>query len=417
MGMARPPLLRGELAPQGAIDLLRDLERRRLTGTLRFESEDASGELVLFGGEIAVEQPSRDDGRDPVDVLLELGAGSYEVQQRLPPLAVSKGTDFVRTGSLAVHVPADLMSYCEHAGLSGALVLEHEGHRAEAIYDAGELLAIQLDGEGESDLSAIFAWDEGRFRIELDPEIPASYREEEAPTTRLPVTPREGTPRREDTRQFLRVLELALVDVIDKSERARSPTRTSPPLPPPPKARPRPASLPPPPPSKRRDQQTVRLIYLSGDPPPPADAPSSTRHVGRGAAEPVLTDARPERRSVHVHSEPEAMAKKKKQGGKDRAEPSEREERASEEVEAAPREEDAPEPKSEPAAEPAAAAAPPRKADDEQPEQPADADAAGAPSPAAHPPGNPMLAVAWAIGVLLIGLLILGALARLPAIQ
>ncbi|HEY8427036.1 MAG TPA: DUF4388 domain-containing protein, partial [Sandaracinaceae bacterium] len=237
--MARPPVVRGELAEGGAIELLRDLEHQRVTGTLRFAGGGVEGEIELHGGQIAIEQPPRADGRDPVDLFLELREGRYEVHARLPTLPVSKGDDYERTGSLAVHVPADLMNYCEHAGLSGMLELRHQGRRVEAIYEAGELLAIQLDGDGTADLSEVFGWAQGRFRIVLDPAIPARYREEEAPTTPMPAAPRDGASKREDTRQFLRVVELALVDVIEKSEKARSPTRTSPPLPPPPKARPR----------------------------------------------------------------------------------------------------------------------------------------------------------------------------------
>lgn len=412
--MARPPVLRGELAKGGAIELLRELEQKRITGVLRYEDGASAGEIVLYGGEIAVEQPPREDALDPVEVLLELGAGRYEVHQRLPPLAVSKGDDYVRTGSLAVHVPADLMRYCEHAGLSGVLELRHEGRRAEAIYEAGELLAIQIDGEGTTtDLSEIFGWEQGRFRVELDPGAPTRFREEEATTTELPVVPREGK-KREDTRQFLRVLEMALVDVIDKSERARSPTRTSPPLPPPPKARPRPVSVPPP--EKRStDEHTVRLIYLSGDPPAVAPKDTSTRHVQRGdAAEAVLTEARPERRAAHPQAEPEAMAKKK---NRDAASAKSREASDADELKADATEEasdadelkaDAPEEES-PAGQNEARLepAPPEAA---PPAAPAAAAKKGA-------PGHPLEAAAWAIGVLLLGLLILAVLARLPPVE
>ncbi|HJL16455.1 MAG TPA: DUF4388 domain-containing protein [Sandaracinaceae bacterium LLY-WYZ-13_1] len=311
--MARPPVLSGEIPEGGAIELLRDVEMRRLTGVLCFEALDgeARGEIALFGGEIAVDQPEREDGRDPVDVLLSLGAAHYEVHQRLPPLPVSRGDDLAKSGSLAVHVPADLMNYCEHAGLTGVLELRHEGRRAEAVYDAGELLAIELDGEDSDDLHEVFGWEQGRFRVAIEPRAPARLRDEQAP---LPQTGDAWSPappkKREDTRQFLRVVQMALADVMHESERARSPTRTSPPLPPPPKARPRPATVPPPKP-RRRDEQTVRLIYLTGDAPAAAAPDASTRHVrGDVTAELALTDARPERRATPEESE--AMAKKRK---------------------------------------------------------------------------------------------------------
>lgn len=414
--MARPPVLSGELAERGAIELLRELEHRRVTGTLRFEGARASGQIVLYGGEIAVEQPPREDGLDPVDVLLDLGPGRYEVHQRLPPLAVSKGDDFVRTGSLAVHVPADLMNYCEHAGLTGVLELRHEGRRAEALYEAGELLAIQLDGEGTDDLTEIFGWEQGRFRIEIDPAAPERARDE-APTTELPVVPREGKPKREDTRQFLRVLELALVDVIDKSERARSPTRTSPPLPPPPAARPRPASLPPPR-GRRPDAQTVRLIYLSGDPPASTEADKSTRHVTRGDAEAVFTEARPERRAADPEPDEMAKTKKKKKQPVEAAPPPEEPRASAEEAEAedaeAGEQARAPEAAAQDATEEAAAE---EAAAEEAAAEAAPAARGSSPAPAPAPAGGTLGAVAWAFGVLLLGLLILAVLARLPPIE
>lgn len=381
--MARPPVLTGALREGGAIELLRELEQKHITGVLRFESGDVVGEISLYGGEIAVDQAPREDGRDPVDLLLGLGPGRYEVDQRLPPLSVSKGDDFVKSGSLAVHVPADLMSYCEHAGLTGVLELRHEEHRAEAIYDAGELLAIELDGRGEADLSEVFAWEQGRFRIELDIDAPTRFREENAPTTQRPaVTPK----RREDTRQFLRVVEMALVDVIDQSERARSPTRTSPPLPPPPKARPRPPAVAPP--ERRTGEHTVRLIYLGGDPPDRQDD-ASTRHVRKGEApELALTEAQPERRAASL-PEPEPMAKQKTSnpGSKEASAEPAREGDASDGA-------------------PAVSAS--------EPVAPADR---AAPAPAPPPAASVLGAVAWAFGFVVLGLVILAVLARLPPVQ
>lgn len=405
--MSRPSVLSGTLSEGGAIELLRELEEKRITGELRFESDDEAGMIALYGGAIAVEQELRGDGRDSVDVLLELTDGRYEIRPRLPTLPVSKGDDFVKTGSLAVHVPADLMGYCEGGGLTGRLELRHEGRRAEAIYDAGELLAIELDGREDVDLSEVFGWEQGRFRIELDPEAPARFRAaEEAPTTEYVAVPKEEVPgarreeppreapqdapardsKREDTRQFLRVVEMALVDVLDKSERARSPTRTSPPMPPPPKARPRPPAMPPPPPKKRPDDHTVRLIYLGGDP-PKIQRDTSTRHVAKGrASETALTVARPERRAVQA-AEPENMANKReiekeksKSDGDEPVEAGVRAERVEQDV------------LPEPAVAPVPASTP-------------------------EPPANPLASVAWAFGVLLLGLTILALLAKLPPLQ
>ncbi len=386
--MARPPVLSGELREGGAIELLRELEQRRITGVLRFESDSASGEIELYGGEIAVQQPAREDGRDPVDVLLGLGPGRYQVTQRLPVLSVSRGDDYAKRGSLAVHVPADLMTYCEQAGLTGTLELRHEGHRAEAIYDAGELLAIELDGRGEADLSEVFGWEQGSFRIELDPGAPARFREEnEAPTIERPAV-----RKREDTRQFLRVVEMALADVVQESERARSPTRTSPPLPPPPKARPRPATLPAPP-ARSIDEHTVRLIYLGGEPPEVHDD-ARTRHVSKGEAELALTEARPERRRASL-PEPRAMADDENDVDTTSTETEAESSEAAEDESTA-----APEASSKPSAPEAS------KPSEQKP-------AAPQPAPLVAFGG----AAAWAVGFVLLALVILAVLAHLPPVQ
>jgi hypothetical protein len=294
--MARPPVRSGELEG-AAIDLLRELEQDRITGVLRFESDGASGEILLYGGEIAVDQLPRDDGKDPLDVFLALERARYEIHQRLPPLAVAKGDDYDKTGSLAVHVPADLMNYCERGGLTGTLELVKGDRRAEAVYRAGELIAIELDGRDDADLSDVFGWDEGRFHIEVDPDAPARVEQAEA----VPAPAKK----REDTQKFLRVVEMALVDVIARSEKARSPTRTSPPLPPAPKSRP-PVSASPP--MRRTDEHTVKLIYLSGEP-SHALKDSSTRHVTVGGSrESALTPESDEMAKKRQPVEPEPPA-------------------------------------------------------------------------------------------------------------
>ncbi|MBX3269214.1 MAG: DUF4388 domain-containing protein [Sandaracinaceae bacterium] len=407
----RPPTLRGELNDGGAVELLRQCELRRLTGLLRFwgsgPDDGVDGAVRLYGGEIAVEQPERDDGQDPVSVLLELESGRYELAPSLPPLPVSRGDDVQKTGSLAVHVPVDLMSYCEHAGLTGVLELTHEGRRAEAFYDSGELLAIELDGRDATDLHEVFAWEQGRFRVSLDFEAPARVAAEPEPIEEpsddgwSPAPPQK----RESTRQFLRVVEMALVDVLDRSERARSPTRTSPPLPPPPPKRPRPQSIPPPPRRRGTADQTVRLVYLSADPSPVRreEAGESTRHVRTDVpAEVVGARAEP----VEVdHDERNPMAKKRRNNpsGKPpgRAAASE------------PPTAEAAEP-GEPAPEPAAASA-------RAPRAPA----ASGGATVARPDEPPLAAAlkqiggasAWALFVFVLGLAILYVLGSLPPVH
>ena len=287
-------------------------------------------------------------------------------------------------------------------------------------------MAIELDGQGEADLSEVFAWEEGKFEIVLDPKVPAEFREDEAPTLERPAAPR----RREDTRQFLRVVEMALADVVHESERARSPTRTSPPLPPPPKARPRPRTLPPP--SRQRDEQTVRLIYLGGDPPEVRDD-ASTRHVSKGDAELALTEARPERRRAAL-PEPREMAddEKNDEAGEtgDEAAPGELSEsdasageNEAESAELSASESaDANDGEGAEGSESETVDAAANPDDEESAEAGGEAHAETSPAgKSASPPVRPAVAVAgavgWSLGFILIALVILAVLAHLPPVQ
>lgn len=419
--MARPPVLSGEIPSGGAIELLREVERRSVTGVLRFQSELVDGEIHLFGGEIAVEQPGAESGVDPVEQLLSLNSGHYEVHQRLPPLPVSRGDDYDKRGSLAVHVPADLLNYCEMAGLSGVLELTHRGRHAKASYSRGELLAIELDGE-DADLSVVFGWEQGRFRVRFDPE--AALRAERAADEPEPAEQAWTAPEKgESTQQFLRVVEMALADVTHESEKARSPSRTSPPLPPPPKARPRPPSIPAPP-RRRRDDQTVRLIFLSGDGAEIGPPDRSTRHVGGSRPEIALPEARPARRAAPAKSdenrtsdemEPAPMAKKKR-----------KKKSPSKSAAASP----APDPEStsEPSppepetAEPETAeleTAEPESAEPESAESASNGKDApgGKPAPGVAPASHPLGAFGWAAAVFALGLAILAFLAAMPPVS
>lgn len=308
------PVLTGEITGDGILPVLTEIEGRRTSGVLEFEGPGASGSVALVAGEIAVDQKPMEDGRDPVEVLLELHEGTYRVRQRLPTLPVSKGDDLYRTGSLAVHVPADLMRYCEHAGMTGTLAFENGGRRADVVYEGGELVAIRVEGSGEDDLKEVFGWEEGTFEIRALTEIPEMVPED---VTELPgepdqaqegEEPAEPRPRRRDeTGQiFLRSVEVALSSIVEEREKRRSPTRASPPLPPKPKARatdsfPGLGSLdeigvPPPEKKGRRGRTTVRVIYLGAR--DEADGDEGMRHVRKDiTAEVVLAEASPERRA------------------------------------------------------------------------------------------------------------------------
>ena len=265
----------GTIPADGILELLRSIEVERTSGVLRFERSGAWREVPLVAGQLALDQPT-DGAADPVEELLAAREGKYEVVQRLPPLAVSQGDARVRTGSLAVHVPVDLMAYCERAGLTGVLEFTRDDERAEASYDKGELTAIQFGGHVGGEVNAVFAWESGTFKIEALPKVreldiemlpdsvpPPSTTE--TPTTRrsrpdetVPIS-RKARRRRDDTgQQFLKVVEMTLGAIVQQAEKGRSPTRTSPPLPPAPQARPESV-----PPSRPSREATVRIIYLT----------------------------------------------------------------------------------------------------------------------------------------------------------
>ncbi|MEZ4254295.1 MAG: DUF4388 domain-containing protein [Polyangiales bacterium] len=159
------PVLTGSITSGGALEILHAIELRRTTGVLRFKGAEVEGDVQLVAGQIALDQVESSGGRDPVEVLLELREGSYEVYQRIPPLAVSRGDDQHRSGNLGVHVPADLMTFCERMGLTGLLLFAEKGREAQMIYDAGELRAIAVDGEFDADVHDVFGWSEGTFEV------------------------------------------------------------------------------------------------------------------------------------------------------------------------------------------------------------------------------------------------------------
>ena len=110
-----------------------------------------------------------------------LREGEFAVYPKLPRLPVSRGTDTTRRGSLAVHPPADLMRYCENAGLTGRLLLELRGRLAIGYYDKGELTDVSIDGGTAADFVLALEWTEGTFRVDAVPPpretLPASLRD------------------------------------------------------------------------------------------------------------------------------------------------------------------------------------------------------------------------------------------------
>ncbi|NNE18495.1 MAG: DUF4388 domain-containing protein [Myxococcales bacterium] len=158
----------GTIPEDGVGDLLGGLEEIRTTGVLTFQSEFGSGTVRLVQGQLADAETSADEER-ALQVLLTLREGEFAVYPKLPRLPVSRGTDTTRRGSLAVHPPADLMRYCEGAGLTGRLLLEHRGRLAIAYYEKGELQDVSIDGGTAADFVLALEWTEGTFRVDAVP--------------------------------------------------------------------------------------------------------------------------------------------------------------------------------------------------------------------------------------------------------
>jgi hypothetical protein len=147
---------------------------------LAFQSTSGSGAIRLLHGQVVDATTTAEEER-ALEVLLSLREGEFAVYPKLPRLPVSRGTDTTRRGSLAVHPPADLMRYCENAGLTGRLLLELRGRLAIGYYDKGELTDVSIDGGTAADFVLALEWTEGTFRVDAVPPpretLPASLRD------------------------------------------------------------------------------------------------------------------------------------------------------------------------------------------------------------------------------------------------
>ena len=159
------PFYAGDITSDGVLTLIGECEELRTTGVLRYDVGDLTGEVLLVAGQFAIDQVELSDGRDPVEVLLGLREGQFELFQQLPALPVSKGDASKRSGSLAVHAPANLMEYCERIGLTGTLMLMSGDCSTEAYFECGELAVLRVEGTEDDELEQIFAWDTGTFEI------------------------------------------------------------------------------------------------------------------------------------------------------------------------------------------------------------------------------------------------------------
>ncbi len=201
--MARPAAFEGSIPEEGVHDVLGGLEEIGTTGVLSFESPAGSGTIKLVHGQI-VDSESSDEQERALEVLLSLRDGQFAVYPKLPHLPVSRGTDTTRRGSLAVHPPAELMRYCENAGLTGRLLLEQRGRLAIAYYEKGELDDVSIDGGTPADFVAALEWTDDTFRVDAVPP----------PRDTLPPSLREVTSERppKDPTQLAQALEAGLLE-------------------------------------------------------------------------------------------------------------------------------------------------------------------------------------------------------------
>ncbi|MEM8609162.1 MAG: hypothetical protein AAGF92_18820 [Myxococcota bacterium] len=166
--MVAEAVFEGEIPEEGIHDLLGGLEEIGTTGVLAFRSATASGTVRLVQGQVA--DPEADTESDgTLETLLSLRDGEFAVYPKLPHLPVTRGTDTTRRGSLGVHPPPDLMRYCENAGLTGRLLLEHRGRLAIGYYEKGQLDDVSIDGGTAADFVEALEWTEGTFRVDAVP--------------------------------------------------------------------------------------------------------------------------------------------------------------------------------------------------------------------------------------------------------
>ncbi|MBI2891915.1 MAG: DUF4388 domain-containing protein [Deltaproteobacteria bacterium] len=272
------PLVHGELAERGPIDLLKLCEEKRFTGLIEIAAGKLGGSLQLRGGEIetiALEGAAA----DPLDAFLALTAGRYTLRQQMPNLDGGLSNDPIVRGFIADHGPADVLRFCEAAGLSGEVRLSSGKRRVEVLYESGQMTTIKVDGKTDADLEEAWAWTSGEFEVTARPLFEATREE----------------PVADETGQFLRVVQVALAKVIDRAQKVRELTDTQ--------QRPIPLvtrKKPPPPP---RADQTVQVYFLEDIVPETSlaePAASTTRHARKDVTAELVGEPRPAPATVEL---------------------------------------------------------------------------------------------------------------------
>ncbi|MBW2191422.1 MAG: DUF4388 domain-containing protein [Deltaproteobacteria bacterium] len=214
--MVAQAVFEGVIPAEGVEDLLGGLEEIGTTGVLAFQSTSGSGSIRLVHGQVADASTTADEER-ALEVLLSLRDGEFAVYPKLPHLPISRGTDSTRRGSLAVHPPADLMRYCENAGLTGRLLLELRGRLAIGYYEKGELSDVSIDGGTAADFVLALEWTDGTFRVDAVPP----------PRETLPPALRDKTPQAPPKNPTALPLLEATRTRTPRSASFGGPTRTS----------------------------------------------------------------------------------------------------------------------------------------------------------------------------------------------
>lgn len=252
--------VQGDFRERPPIDVLKDCEEKRFTGLIEVEGAELRGSVLMRGGEVSSLQLHGAKG-DALDAFLGLQEGRYVLRQKMPTLDGSLTAEAVVRGSLAQHGVADVLRFCEGAGLTGQVRMSSGGRHLEVFYEAGAMTAITVDGKSDADLDQAFRWRVGEFAVTARPAF--------APPKRI----------EESGLHFLNVVELALGKVLDKAEAVRERDTQQRPIPLVTKRRRQTEPLP------IDTSRTVQVYFLeevvperASQPPPP----STTRHARQG---------------------------------------------------------------------------------------------------------------------------------------
>ncbi len=218
------PEVSGPVEERPPIELLAELARRRFTGLLEAHDGPRRWELTYRGGDVAAAE-STEPG-DPAETVAALTHGRYRLTQQLLLPGGEVSHRRVAEGALEDHPPALLFRTCEAGGLSGALRLLSRGRCAEVLFEAGDPLAITLDGHQDVEVQDLFRWREGHWAMLARPAF-------------------DPGPKPEDTGvAFLRVVEVALSEVLSSAARGQPEERVEPVRP------------------ARSEDSSVRVVYL-----------------------------------------------------------------------------------------------------------------------------------------------------------